>query len=294
MQGAPAHFSPAADRGTAWSMRRIFVSCVILAVATGGCSKKSGDEADAEASGAGLAFLNGFEGEIDAFARGKQQPQTPITAFVKGGKLRFDIPESVGQGSPASMLGPKAYAIFDSGAKKLYVVSDMQKQVIVIDLNKSGEQLKGVGGPHQPGGGGAQQPQVKLTKTGKYDTVAGYKCENWDVTSDHREGTVCVAHEGVSWFSVPMTGIPTERLWMAELLDGKHFPLRFVGYDKDGNTEESRVEVTKIDKRSLPASQFEYPPTYRVVDLAQMMAGFGAIPSGMPPPPHAGPPHRPH
>ena len=77
----------------------------------------------------------------------------------------------------------------------------------------------------------AEGPKTTLTKTGKFDTVAGYKCENWDVASDHRQGTVCVAQEGVSWFHIPMTGIPTEHVWMAELLDGKHFPLRFIGYD---------------------------------------------------------------
>ena len=100
--------------------------------------------------------------------------------------------------------------------------------------------------------------------------------------SDHREGTVCVAQEGASWFSIPMTGIPTEHLWAVELLDGKHFPLRFVGFDKDGTTENNRIEVTKIDKHSLPDSEFTYPPTYKVVDLGQMLAGLGALPGGMP------------
>jgi hypothetical protein len=88
-----------------------------------------------------------------------------------------------------------------------------------------------------------------------------------------------------------MTGIPTEHLWAVELLDGKHFPLRFVGYGNDGKTEESRVEVTKIDKKSLPDSEFTYPPTYKVIDLGQMLAGLGAMPGmpgGMPMPPHHG------
>ena len=34
-----------------------------------------------------------------------------------------------------------------------------------------------------------------------------------------------------------LNGVPTEHLWMAELLDGKHFPLRFVGYGPDGVKE---------------------------------------------------------
>jgi hypothetical protein len=280
-----------------------------MALATFGCKKSNPADADGGTVAAGdlpglspLSILGGFEGEIDAFAKDNKPgaTPTPFSLFVKTGKIRFDVPDKMmsGAGGAAAVLGAKAYVIFDSAAKKLYVVSDTQRQVIVIDLNKSGEQLKGLGGgstPHHPGAPPTpEKTPTKVTKTGKYDTVAGYKCENWDIASDHKEGTVCVAQEGVSWFSIPMTGIPTEHLWMAELLDGKHFPLRFVGYQKDGATEETRVEITKIDKKTLPASQFEYPPTYRVVDLAQMFAGFGApggMPGGMPPHPA---PHAPH
>jgi hypothetical protein len=264
--------------------------------ADGGTTSSTGDNAGANAALA--SFLNGFEGEIDAFAKDNKPgaTPTPISVFVKAGKLRFDVPEKLVGNKGASLLGAKAYVIFDSAAKKVYVVSDAQKQVLVLDLNKTGEQLKGVGGgggmPH-PGGGAPQGPTSKLVKTGKYDTVAGYKCENWEVQSDHREGSICVAQEGVSWFSIPMTGIPTEHLWMVELLDGKHFPLRFIGYEKDGTTEESRLEITKIDKKTLPASEFEYPPTYKVVDLGQMLAGLGGMP-GMPPGGMPMPPPRHH
>jgi hypothetical protein len=283
-----------------------------------GC-KKSNPDGTGGGGGSGstdspalASLLNGFEGEIDITAKDKSNATpTPFTLFAKTGKLRGDIPEKLVGARGANMLGPHAYVIFDSTAKKIEIVSDAQKQAMVIDLNKSGEQLKGLGGgggmPHGGGGSAPQGPTTKITKTGKYDTVAGYKCENWDVTSDHKEGTVCVAQEGISWFSIPMTGIPTEHLWAMELMDGKHFPLRFVGYEKDGTTEEARVEVTKIDKKSLPDAQFTYPPTYKVIDLGQMLAGLGgmpgmpgAMPGGMPGgmpsgwPPGAGPHARPN
>jgi hypothetical protein len=231
----------------------------------------------------GLAFLEGFEGEIDAVLNKSGPAASPIAvaALIKNGKFRFDIPEKLAEGQAARMLGPKAYAIFDSGAKKVSVVSDARKQVIVIDMNKSAEQFKSLGShPGEPGTP-PQAPPPKITKTGKFETVAGYKCEDWDIASDHHEGTVCVAHEGISWFSIPAAVLPSERAWMLELLDGKHFPLRFVSYGKDGVTEEMRVEITKIDKKSMPASDFEYPPDYRVVDLAQMFQGLGGMPAGM-------------
>ncbi len=273
----------------------LFLAASLAATVTSGCKKSdpAGAEGGTESASAPAlsSLLSGFEGEIDILAKDNKpgSTPTPVSIFAKTGKLRGDVPEKLVGARGANMLGPKAYVIFDSAAKKIEIVSDAQKQAIVIDLNKSGEQLKGLGGgggmPHAGGGSAPQGPTTKLTKTGKYDTVAGYKCENWDVTSDHREGTVCVAQDGISWLSIPMTGIPTEHLWALELMDGKHFPLRFVGYEKDGTTEESRVEVTKIEKKSLPDSQFTYPATYKVIDLGQMLAGLGAMPQmpgGMP------------
>jgi hypothetical protein len=118
------------------------------------------------------------------------------------------------------------------------------------------------------------------------DTVAGYRCEYWDITSDHKTGTVCMGSDGPSWFSIPVGGLPATSAWMAEVLDGKHFPLRFIGYAQDGATEQSRAEITKLEKKPVPDTTFQVPPGYRVIDVAQMMGGLGAIPgmpSGMPP-----------
>jgi hypothetical protein len=288
-------------------MRTAAPLLIASALVTFGCKNANPPSADGGAAAGGdlpavspLAFLGSFEGEIDALAKDTKpgSTPTPFSVLVKAGVIRFDVPEKVTVKSGAgTMLGPDAYVIVNSTAKKLYVVSDAQKQVILVDLNTSGETFKGLGGsPQHHGGPGApEKTPTTVTKTGKSDTVAGYKCEIWDVASDHREGSLCVAQQGVSWFHIPMTGIPTEHLWMTELLDGQHFPMRFIGFQKDGVTEESRVEITKIDKRALQASQFEYPPTYRVVDMMQMLAGLGALqggmpmrPGGMPMAPHSG------
>ena len=285
-------------------MRTVLVSSVVLGLLCAmvtACSKRkesaSADEGGAQggtqggsvsdpATGATLAFLNGFEGEIDAVIKEGGEAPKPLAVLVKSGKLRFDVPETASQ---KSNLGAKAYVVVDSAAKKASMVSEAQRQVLVLDLNRGGEQLKGfmqgfkgMETPHAPGAAPQKAPP-RVTKTGKFDTVAGYKCENWDVTTTYRESTVCVAQEGASWFSLPTTGLPTEHAWMAELFDGKHFPLRFISYAEDGTTEKSRGEVTKIDKKGPAASAFEIPAGYRVIDLAQMLQGFaGGMPSGMP------------
>jgi Domain of unknown function (DUF4412) len=273
--------------------------CDKLKAMAGGGDSGAGSEGGAVAAGGdSLPPLEGFEGEIDVTGKGDKPSDAPVSLalLVTAGKIRVDIPEALAKagGSP---LGPnaKGFGLFDSAAKKLYVVLDTSKQVIVVDLNKVGADMKGFTPPAPPPEHGNATPKAappKVTKTGKYDTVAGYKCENWDVVSDHRQGTACVAEDGFSWLSFPMSvlnGVPTEHLWMADLLDGKHFPLRFVGYGPDGVKETGRVEVTKVDKKALPASEFVIPAAYAQIDIEQMLRGFGGMggmPGGFPMPPH--------
>lgn len=181
----------------------------------------------------------------------------------------------------------KGFFLVHIPEKKLYVVDDVKKTAMLIDLNQAGDHLKNMGGPHGKPSGAPAEPPPKVTKTGKKDKVAGYSCEEWEIAKqDGTKGDVCVAQEGASWFHLPVTGIPTEHAWAAELMDGKHFPLRFVGLEKDGS-ESARVEVTKIDKRAMNAADFEVPAGYKVMDLAQMMQGLGGPggPGGRPMPP---------
>lgn len=265
----------------------------ILMVAASSCDKKSappgGDDksgtvsAPTAASAApvaqALALLGQFEGEIDLTTTNSEQkpPRADsLAVFVKSGKVRVDVPEKLRAGSP---LGEGAYVILDSTAKKLEIVATQQQQVFVVDLNTAGDKLKALGSARR--GQQQQEPaKVTLNKTGKFDTVAGRKCENWEATGDSRKSTICVAEEDTSWFQIPLSGLPSEHAWAAELLDGKHFPLRFIAYGKDGVTESQRVEVTKIDKKSLPAANFEYPATYRVSDFGQMFAGLAGMQGG--------------
>ncbi len=282
--------------------RKTLVLLGLGVLAAGGCKKETtatSSDADGGAPAAPaaaapaapaaqvLALLGQFEGEIDLSMtthvdRPTAAPPIAMNLFIKSGKVRADVPEKLG-GSTG--LGAGAYFILDAAAKKLEIVSDVQKQVFVIDFNTSGDKLKALGGAHH--GPAHEEPKTTVTKTGKTETVAGRNCEDWDVVSDHREGTACVAEEDVSWFHIPVSGFPSKHAWAAELLDGKHMPLRFIGYAKDGSTEQNRVEVTKFEKKSLPAAEFEYPATYGVSDFGQLFAGLagmrGGMPGGMPP-----------
>jgi hypothetical protein len=289
-------------------------TCTTLLFTLSSCDKikaamgKGGDggtTSSTTTTSSGLAILDGFEGEIDVTAKGKSIGKTadkPVnfSLDVKGSKVRLDLPQDM---EGAEKMG-KAYGILDSDAKKLYFVMDAEKQVIVIDLNKAGDTLKSFKPPTSHATPGAAEPPAhppKITKTGKTDTVATYTCENWLIEStdpaDKSKAEVCVAEQGTSWFHLPMTGAPAEYAALGELVDGKHFPLRAIGYEKDGTTENGRLEVTKIDKKTLDPNLFVPPPTYKQIDLSQMfsgMGGMGGMPGGMPtapgghPLPHGG------
>jgi hypothetical protein len=242
-----------------------------------------GAPASASAAAVPALALTTFEGEVDVKvkeAKSKTAP-TDLALQVKNGKIRADIPESLSKqgGSPFG----QGYFIFDPVAKKATVVNDARRQAFVFDFGKNADAFKNLGGRPKADAGPATPPTV--SKTGHFDTVAGYKCEDWDLKEDKRVGTLCVADQEAPWLHLTGIEIPTEQHWVTELLDGKHLPLRFVGYAKDGTTEEGRFEVTKIDPKPQQAADFEVPAGYQSIDLQKMMqgmAGMGHPPAGMP------------
>jgi len=154
---------------------------------------------------------------------------------------------------------------------------------VLIDLDKLAAQAKAFGGgaSHAPSGG----TPARVEKTGKTDTVAGYKCEIWRIASEKSAGDLCIAEQGTSWFHIPLSGVPAEYAWASEITDGKHFPLRFVA--NENGVEQGRIEVTSIQKKALSADQFQIPAGYAVLNLEQMLGAMmgglaGGVP-GMPP-----------
>jgi hypothetical protein len=204
-----------------------------------------------------LSFLGGgpFEGEITMNVTEAGKPPHTITYDVKGTKMRFD--------SPAEQSGPMGggYVIFDTTNKKMTAVNDAKKSAFIMDVNAMGAQ--------NPAMAQAAQTKPNVEKTGKTDTVAGYSCEIWHVSDEKGSGDVCVA-KGIS-FPKLGRGAPS---WQSMLEDG--FPLRAVMNDSTGK-EKDRMEVTKIDKKSLDDSRFEVPAGYQTMNMEDMMKGLGGL-----------------
>jgi hypothetical protein len=292
--------------------RRNFVVLALLSVPA--CKKDvpptpaSAASASAATAGAApapaassLAILDGFEGAVTLHAKGSASAKDTTTKdvtlalLVKDGKFRVDLPEEL---TGSSQLG-KAFVIVKPAEKKLLAVMDAKKQAVLVDFDKLASQAQAMSKLHRPGGASASADETPpvVQKTGKIDTVAGYKCEIWHIAKGSSAGDLCIGEQGTSWFHIPLVGVPAQYAWASEITDGKHFPLRVVV--SENGIEHGRLEVVSIQKKALSAADFEVPAGYNVLDLEQMMGAMmgglrgmppGAMPSGMPGMPPGFPP----
>jgi hypothetical protein len=271
---------------------------LVALCAAGGCKKSDsaagggGDPASGAATpGAALGPLGDFEGEIGVLATSAKDkvPSAPINVLIKTGRIRFDIPKA--EGRPPT----RGYFVMNSRDKKVVMVDDNQKTAMTFDLSKFASQLGQMGIPTTPQAAAAQQTPPKITKTGTSDTIAGYRCDDYDITSnDGKRARVCVSQTAASWFDVVANSMSSNLFWAKGFLDGQKFPLRVIAFELDG-TEQGRMQVTKLEKKPLAEALFIAPPGYRVIDLEQMMNGLmgGAMPPGMVPGQPTGAPGQP-
>lgn len=273
-------------------MRNVVIAtiAVVLSLSSFGCDKLrkgSGDDGGASASSGGgaggivskalsLVTPGGdpFEGDIVlSMKEGTTGKSETIDYEVKGDKLRFDAPSASGKGG---------YVVFNGAEKKMYMIDDAKKQAIVMDLGKM-EASAPTTGPHATGGGGTgtSDEDFSIDMSGGTDVVAGYACDVWKVTETNktthkvRKTDACLA-KGIGFPDMGMSS--GKKSWMSKLVTDKFFPLRAVTTE-DG-VEKSRMEATKIDKKTLAAARFEVPAGYTVIDMSDLMKGLGGMGAG--------------
>ena len=248
-------------------MRTIHRSLVLVTalVSLTACDKllHRGAGADAAASAAAtattptlaekaLSFVVGgiFEGEVTMDMTHKGDAKKTMVYAVKGDKFRMDMPKG-------DHGGDAGYMLFDNGSKKVFMVSDTRKSAVAIDMVKA----------RADAASAAKADPPKVTRTGTMDKVAGYECEIWKIEQKGKKSEACMA-DGLAWFSA---GGDSDS-WLNDT--SGRFPLRVIRFDAAG-AEESRMEVTKVEKKSEDAARFEVPAGYQVVDPAAMMGQMG-------------------
>jgi outer membrane lipoprotein-sorting protein len=209
-----------------------------------------------------LASLVSFEGEID-MSIGMAVPSTPgvastIKLEIKGDKMRTETP------------GLGFVNITDAGKKKTWLLEPTAHTYTEMDLSSATAAT-------------ATAPTTKskatVVKTGRSDKVAGYSCDVYEVDDpsgamSHTE--LCMA-SGLSMLAMGLTGpfamfTKGNDAWSDVLSHG--FPLRMIMRDASG-APLMKMEATKIEKKSLPDSEFEVPPGYTKTPSPFGLGGSG-------------------
>ncbi len=207
-----------------------------------------------------------FEGVADfkitsGSAQGKSTPGSG-TIFVAPGAYRMEFAMSAGAGAarePGAPAGkaPRRIAMTmvgrasDSG--KIFLIDDEKKTYVVLDTKKATDN--------------APRDTFVVQKLGR-DTVAGLSCQNALLTSSRgTEIEICVASDvaiSSDWLAAINRRQADPDSWFAALTAQgiQGFPVRWV-IRKKGSTEAlASMEITRLEKKTLPASLFEVPAGY--------------------------------
>jgi hypothetical protein len=210
-----------------------------------------------------------FEGTLSmtvAAPSMKNGPQT-INMSLKDGNMRTDMETSRGTMS----------AIFDMKARQMLILMPQQRMYMVQAIPQQSEAQAAAR---------MGTPPANLQNTGVKETILGYECTKYTVTG--AEGTTEIwVTDQLGTFMGLFHGGPGGRSqapaeWESALKGGSFFPMRVVSNSSKGTF---KLEVTAVNKTSLPDSLFAAPDGWQKLDLGSIMGGGmrGGFPGGPPP-----------
>lgn len=191
-----------------------------------------------------------FEGVATYKVLGKDGSEGPkeMQFSIKGDKFRSDMNQGKHQGS----------MIMNMKSKEMITVMPEKKSYLVMKMDgkmPKRDKAKKAG---------------KLVKTGKTETIAGYKAEEWVLEGSEKKTSIWGTKDLGGWaFSGGPKGPGSDLEIPAEFKDGGFFMLRVVG-EKGGG-----IEATKVEPKTLDDSLFEVPAGYQKMEMGGMMGGMG-------------------
>ncbi len=145
---------------------------------------------------------------------------------------------------------------------KLYMLNDENKTYSIWDLSKSREEAKNV-----------SKETYTVKKLGR-DMVAGLSCQSALLTSSKGdEIEACVSREfavSSDWITAMNRNDAGSGSWIHALKNAgvEGFPVRWSTRSKGSKNTTMTMELTRVEKKSLPASLFEVPAGYKQTDMA--------------------------
>ncbi len=202
-----------------------------------------------------------FEGIIDlkhTFGKAELTHETLVSMFVKNNLMAFK--------PTGGAVRDEGRVIYRGDKHRLWIVDDQKQTYLEIDLSKNRQSDDS----EDTGTDTGNKDRVKFHKTGKTENILGYPCEEIIIESDSEVhdiwGTSKLGNifEGLIQSFGSMAGQKKNLAaddWRNELMHLSIFPLKTITTERGEVTQQE--EVTKIEKKSVPASNFELPETYK-------------------------------
>jgi hypothetical protein len=211
-----------------------------------------------------------FEGKVTMSITSptmKDGPQT-MNFSIKEGYMRMDM---------ESKRGPMGVITDFKNQQMLILIAPMQ-MYMVRPIPQPGS---------APAGAQAPASHTDLQDTGVKDTILGYTCTKYTATGKEGTSEIWVTDQLGSFSGLFHGGGPGQRpqapqAWENALQGKNFFPMRVV--TSVNGSEKFKLEVTSVDKESLPDSLFSAPDGWRKFDMGAMMGGGapGGFPGGRP------------
>jgi hypothetical protein len=216
---------------------------------------------------AAAPMLAQFEGEADFRISTRRDKGGPIEGTARmyssrtGFRMEYAMPTgSTKQGAPGETRMTMVAQL--PNPEKVYLINDENKTYSVWDT-KSGRESKKGGGE-----------KYEVEKLGS-DTVAGYSCQNARLTSSKGNVfDVCVTRElGASsdWIAAAMNRNDPDALSWVQALKAhgiEGFPIRWSIRSRGSKQPATVMELTRAQKKAVPAAMFQVPPGYKQTDFA--------------------------
>jgi len=187
-----------------------------------------------------------FEGVIE-FSVTTERGTMPMTYMVKGDNVRVEM-----QGP----RGMKATVLIDTKKNKSVMLMDQMKMYMET--------------PQMPPPD-TTQPKPEITKTAKTQKILGYECQEYLVKQGANESDVWVTKD-LGPFQMFRMGGPrgqsNAEAWQKAIGNEGGFPL--LASTKEGDEQLSKMEATKVEKKSLDDSLFKIPDDYKPMDASMM------------------------
>jgi hypothetical protein len=195
-------------------------------------------------------FSQAFEGKINIKLVNDEEVST-MDYLVKGNKIRMEMKSEEGEG--------EAVMITDMQDLKMIILMAEEKMYMEYPIKEAIEEQKD----------DIQSEMGKIRLTDETKTINGFNCQKLDYEDDKNiESWITKDIGTLMLYENPMGGNEMPE-WYSDFADEGFFPILVIEKDDSGE-EESRWEVTSVEKKSLSDDLFIPPAGYQKMEIPMM------------------------